>query len=166
MKKKRQYKVGDKVVEPGNVYRIFKIEKKKNGEGQLQKVIFFKPFFEAKNESKIVCSIPVKNIRKIDLRRVLSKKELQELLGQLKKGIKLESPTDAKELKEILNLNDLTETVRVLKTLWKEKNTFENFSKSKKDVMDAATESFAQELASVKGISLDKAREKIIQALK
>jgi len=165
MKKVRQYKVGDKIVEPGIVHTIFKIENQKNYEGKLEKVIFFRPFFKANNKTKITCSIPVTNIRKVDLRRVVSKKELQKLLGQLKKRVTLKSISDAGNLKELLHLNDLAEIVKVLKILRREKNTSENFSKRKRDLMNIMTESLTQEFASVAGISLDTASEKITKIL-
>jgi len=161
MKSTAQFKVGDKLVEPGSIYMIFKIKKVRNDAGVLERTIFFKPFFEENNQTQLVCSFPEKNITETDLRKVKSKKVLHECLLDLKKLAKFIIPTNVDDLKIGLNLNSLEETFKVLKLLIQEKKFSETFPKIKRDLMATAIESIAQEFAIINNVSLNSARVKV-----
>lgn len=164
MKKKKKYEVGDKIVEVGQVFKIFKIKKVKNSNGELEKVIFFRPYYKTKQGNNLVCSIPVKNIKKADIRRPISREEFRQLINKLKKKWKVEEFPAINKPKELLKLSHPSDTVRLLKTLWKEKAQSENFSKSKRDIFNLAMERLVQEFALVSKVSLKEARKRINSA--
>jgi len=157
MTKKYSYKVGDELVEPGNIYKIFKISKSKGENGKTEKLAHFRPFFKETDSTGIVATIPVENIEKPAFRPLISSSALDECLKMLKTKTEIKKTTDIADLKDILKLNDLKEVVRVINTLLKEKNGSETFPKSKKDVIDVALTSIKLEFAAVKKVSLSKA---------
>ena len=166
MKKKNKYKVGDKIVELGQVFRIFKIKEEKNDDGELGRVIFFKPYYKTEDIRSITCSIPEKNIEKTFIRRPITREELKDLVVLLKKSRRDETEIDVNKAKTLLKTNDPADAVKLIYILQKEKKREkENFSKSKKGIFKEAIELLVQEFALVDKISLDKAREKIHSAL-
>ena len=166
MKNKEKFKVGDNIVELGQVFRIFKIKRVKNGDGELEKVLFFRPYYQTKNIASIVCSIPIKNVELTSIRQPMTEQEFREYTKKLKKRIKLDIFPAINTIKVLLKSNDPDDTVMVLKVLYNEKKKKpENFSKSKKDIFNLAMEYLVEEFALVGGVSLDKARERINLAL-
>lgn len=162
MSNDNKYKVGDKIVEFGQVYRIFKIENQKNSEGKLEKIVYFNPQYKTNQNNTLVCSIPALNIEKTGIRKPMSKDRLEKLMRSLRSKKSIEKFSDINKAKILLKSNDPADTVRLLKTLWREKNKVnENFSKSKKDIFKLAMENLVQEVALVEGVSLEKAREEI-----
>lgn len=166
MKDKKPFKVGDKIVDFGQVYRILKIEKRKNAKGEEEKVIHFKPHFKTKQNKSLVCSIPVKNIDLAHIRRPISKKELKKLLKELSK--KPEKKTvNTKKTRDALNLNDPYKTAQVLRKVWADKNDEStSFTKAKSDIFSLSMKRLVEEVALVEGVSVAKARKKIRLALK
>ena len=138
-------RVGSKLIEGGRVYKIFKIE---------EEIIYYKPYFSKKADTSMICSIPKHNLSSTLIREPLSKKDIQIFL----KGLAIEPENyeiDNNEAKNILNLNDLKETMKLLCRYWKEKNKTEtNFSESKKRVLVAAAERICEEIACVFELSL------------
>ena len=62
----KKYKVGDKIVNFGQVYRVFKIQKE---------IMYYRPYFKrGENQDGIICSVPMKNIKLTQIRRPASKK--------------------------------------------------------------------------------------------
>jgi RNA polymerase-interacting CarD/CdnL/TRCF family regulator len=159
--KKRNYKVGDKIVEFGQVFRIFKIERKKVKNGQIERVIFFKPYNKIDNTASIVCSIPVNNIDKTEIRKPMSRDEFRVLLKKFKKA-ESEIFQDINKVKIALKSNDPMDTISAIKALLKEKKKkSENFSKSKRDLLNLALERIAEEFSVVYRVSLERAKKKI-----
>ncbi len=157
MKNKQELKVGDKIVEQGQVFRIFKIQKE---------TIFYKPYFCVKGETSFTCSIPAENVDKTKIRNPISLADLKTLTEKLKIKNKTQDCPNADDAKELLKSDDPIETVVVLRTLWEEKERSpENFSRSKKEIFELAMERLVQEFALVSRISLEKARERIDLAL-
>ena len=166
MPKKKTYKVGDKIVDYGKVFRIFKVKKEKNSDGEVERVIYFKPYYREKRTPSFVCSIPLKNIEKTEIRKPLSADEVKLLFRKLKRRKKLEEHTDISKTKELLRGNDPVNNVNLIRILWIEKkHKAEYFSKNKRDVFNSAIDRFAQEFALVKGVSLKKAKERVHLAL-
>lgn len=164
MKDDKMFKVGDKIVRFGQVYKIFKI---KSTEGKRGKVIFFRHYFKSKQNKTLIYSIPVKNIDKTNIRRPVSKEELKLLVKKLSKKSDVKKPINLVQARGVLCLNDIYETAQILKSLWIEENDESaNFSESKKDVFGLSKEQLVEEIAFVSGISLVMAREKIKRALK
>ena len=166
MKDKKSFKIGDKIVDFGQVCGIFKIKKAKKTKGKKEKVIFFKPYFKTKQNRTLVYSIPVNNIKKAKIRRPISKKEVRQLLKEPPKKIDIENPINTTRLREILRLNEAHKTAQVLKTLWADReDESTSFTKSKKDVFSLAMERLVEEIAFVNRVSLRKARKQIKEAL-
>lgn len=166
MKDNNSFKVGDKIVDFGQVYRIFKVKKQKNAKGKEEKVIFFRPYFKTKQNRTLICSIPVNNIEKAHIRRPIAKKELKQSLKTLSKKANIKNQINTTQLREKLFLNDTGKTAQVLKTLWlDQKDESTSFTKSRKDISSLAMERLAEEVAFVGGVSIGKAREQIKAAL-
>lgn len=154
------FKIGDKIVDFGQVCRIFKIEKK---------TLFFKPYFKTRLARNLVCSIPVENINKANLRKPISKKELRALLARLgrHRQPKEESLINVGRLREQLNSNDIFQVATVLSILWVEKNDeSSNFSRYKQEIYDSAMSRLVEETAFVAGCRPNQAKKKIDKALK
>lgn len=167
MSKKKKFKVGDKIIDFGEVYKIFKVKKQKTLDGTKQKVIFFKPFFKIEEDETLVCSIPLKNIKKTNIRKPISKNELKKILKNLAKKTKIEEPTNLNKAKIILNSNNVYKTAQILNRLWSEKNDqTKNFTKSKKKVFELSMKRLVQEVALVSNLPLKKAKDEIMAALK
>ena len=157
MRNKKSFRVGDKIVDFGQVNRIFKIK---------EKIIFFRPYFKTKQNKTSTCSIPLKNIVKTNIRKPISKKELEQLLKSLSKKSDLKTPINITRVKGILNLNDPHETARILKSLWMEKNDEStNFTKTRESVFKIAANRLVEEVALVNGVTLGKAEKQIKAAL-
>ena len=166
MKDKKSLKVGNKIVDFGQVYRIFKIEKQKRAKGKEETVIFFRPYFKTKQNRTLICSIPVNNIKKTKIRRPISKKELRKLLKELSQKSDIEIPINITRAKEMLNLNDPHEIVRILKSLWLEKNDKStSFTKTREKVLRLAIKRLVEEVALVNNMSIEKAKRQMEEAL-
>jgi RNA polymerase-interacting CarD/CdnL/TRCF family regulator len=163
---KKKYKIGDNIIELGKVFRIFKIGREKNNDGQYERVIYFKPYFDDKLSKGLTCSIPVKNINRANIRKPINKKMLSELLLKLKKSRIALNISQIAELKKYLNSSDPSDTVELIKLLYKEKkNKPDNFSSNKKYMLNLSLDKIVQEFALVGRVSLEKARENINLAL-
>lgn len=151
--KGKKFNIGDKIVHYGEVYAIFEIK---------EQVIFFSPYFKDGKGRSVIRSIPAKNIEKTDIRMAITKKELKKLLKKLSEKQDMEMPVDINKAKEKLRLNNSEITAQVLKRLWQEqRETKENFTKSKSDVLTLALKQLSEEVAFVGGFSLSEAGKKI-----
>lgn len=156
----RKYKVGDKLISGGYVYKIFKLDD--GGE-----TIFFKPLFSENKANAVVRKIPRINIDKTNMREPISSKEASEVLRMLKEVPKRHKIVDLNEAKDMLIENDCYKTVEVVKWLWMDRNPEDgSFTFSKKRVFELATERLQEEIAYANDISLEAAEKKILQSLK
>ena len=162
MRKKAKYKVGDKIIESGRVFRIFKIEKAKRQNGEVEKVVHFKPYVKYNKASTLVCSIPYKNIQTACIRKPVSKQKLRKLTRKLTEMKGVQKFPDLNKAKLLLKSSRLEDAVSVIRKLWKEANgKTEILPKSKRDILGSAIDKLTQELALVENISLLKAADKI-----
>lgn len=172
MKNKKQaqdkpFKVGDKIVDFGQVHRIFKIKKKKGPKGEEEKVICYRYYYKISTNRGLSFSIPVKNLEKTNIRRPISKKRLREFLKELAKMPEKKKSTSTTKAKSDLTLNDPFKTARILKNFWLDKNDESTkFGKAKQDILGLAMKRLVEEVALVFGISVTKARKKIKRALR
>lgn len=83
MQNNHQFKVGDKILDFGQVCQIFKIKRKKDSENKDDRIIFYRPYFKTKKNKGTVCSIPAANVDKANIRKPISKKQLKEILNTL-----------------------------------------------------------------------------------
>lgn len=166
MTNNEQFKIGDKIIRSGRVYRIFKIKNKKNGEGKKQKIVFFRPYFKKRKNGSLICSLPVANIDKESIRRPISKKELRQLLKKLSQKLKLKTKVEVSRVKDVLKKSDPHKAAKFLKCLWIEKSDESiNLTKSKQEVLKLLIRYLVEEIALVGNISLAKARNKIKTSL-
>ncbi len=160
-----QYKVGDKIVDFGRVYNIFKIEgNSKSG----TKIIYFRPYYTSKKDCGLTCSIPVKNLEKTNIRKPISKKRMKKILSILATRISYtQDPIEITDAKEVLGINRTGKTAKVLKKLWYEKQDESiNFTRSKENTFKHLIERLSEEIAYAGDFSLEIAEVKIRKALK
>ena len=109
--------------------------------------------------------MPEDNLTEANVRQPISTAELKEIIGKLSAKPQ-ELVLDAIDAKLTLNGNDIYKSVEILKVYWKEKNENKDaFSKSKKDILELAFEKVIEEVAVVKGVTLDAARLTLTSAL-
>lgn len=170
MKKKRKsksFEVGDKIVDAGRVYRIFKIESKKGAKGKKEKVIHFKPYYKTKQDRNLVCSIPVKNISLTHIRKPISKNRMRKLLKKLSKKENKKKITNTTLAKEKLRLNKPETILQILKRLWLDKqDKSTSFSSNKKNLLKLSMKRLVEEAAFVLNIPLPQARKRIKRILR
>lgn len=166
MKDDKPLEVGRKIVDFGRVCRIFKIENKKNTKGERKKIIHFNHFFKSPQNLGSTYSIPIENIKKANIRRPISSKELRSLIKKLSQKTKIQESVTAIRVKGILGENSAHKTAQVLKRLWLEKNDeTASFTKAKRDLLELTIGRLVEEVAFVDKISILKAREKIKESL-
>ena len=163
---KKSFRVGDKIIDFGQVCRIFEVRKKKNKKGEEERVIFFRPYFKTKLNKSYICSIPVKNIEKAKIRKPVSKTELGKILRKMTEKPKKDPPINIVKLRDKLKLNSFQETTQVLKKLWLDKNDGStNLTGTKKRVFDMAMKRFTEEMALLTNTTPKQAKEKIKRRL-
>lgn len=161
----RAYKVGDKLVEFGQVFRIFKIETRETSDGEIERILHFRPFFKSNENKGMVCSIPETSLKDTKIRPPISKDIVNELILKLSTKPQREVETDVNAVKEALGQNDVFETALILRSLWVEQITSESFTKSKRDMLQMAVSRLVEEIALVVDLTLDKADDRIKGAL-
>lgn len=161
------FKVGGKIIDFGQVYRIFKIKNRKSTENKKVKVIHFKPYYKTKQDKDLVCSIPVKNVSLTHIRKPISKNRMRQLLKKLSEKEDKKRPVNTTQAKEKLRLNRPETTVKILKRLWLDKqDESTSFTSNKKNLLNLSMKRLVEEVAFVFDISVAKARKKIKRALR
>ncbi len=163
----RDIQVKDKIVRFGKVYEIFKIKNKKI-EDKEEKIIYFKPIYKHDQKCEIVCSIPLKNLKKTKIRKPLMKDELLKLLKYVsKRPKKKKTKVDLNRSKKHLISNDPKKITKVLKKLWLDKqNEDTNFTPSKRAAFNVAINRLKEEVAYVFDISIKEATEILKNTIK
>ncbi|MFC1790051.1 hypothetical protein ACFLZP_01050 [Patescibacteria group bacterium] len=162
----RGFIIGDKIIDFGQVYRIFKIQKEKSTEDKREKVLYFRPYYKNEHNKDLVCSIPAANIKLTQIRKPASKKKIKHLLGRLAAKRSKNKPPSALQAKEKLKLNSPTITAKTLKMFWLDKqDPLTNFTSNKQDLLELTMSRLVEEVAFVFQIPLAKARRKINHAL-
>jgi RNA polymerase-interacting CarD/CdnL/TRCF family regulator len=159
-------KVGTVIVERGKIFKIFKVKEEKfNGEGQ--KVMYYKPYFDDPTQNGLICSIPVISVNEANIRIPSNVSEIKKVIKDLKCRVRLRNALEVNDAKLVINENDITETVFVIKKFWAERKKRETgkLPKSKEDMLESAIDQVAEEIAYVTQISLERAYEKIHFAL-
>jgi len=145
------------VVRYGRMLKVMKISRG---------VVFLKPCFNSGNNSGgLSYSLPLKSLAMVKMRRVVTREELKKLLKLgLARPKKNES---AGEIKDSLENNHLPETIGVVRRLWLEKKVnLGSLPGGKLNMYRQALEQLTEELAIVRGLSLEKAKVTISSALK
>ncbi|OGM14484.1 hypothetical protein A3A76_05795 [Candidatus Woesebacteria bacterium RIFCSPLOWO2_01_FULL_39_23] len=156
-----ELKKGNKLIERGKVYKVIKISLIKT-DGKVEKIVHYCPYFVNSLNKSLLYSIPEKSIAPEDIRKPLSKKELELVLSSLSEKMDAYPVFDIIKAKDDINLNNIQETANVLRQCLKEKKAAgENYTKVKRDFLDDVIEMMVEEVALVFNISLEKAEEKI-----
>ncbi len=165
MDKRKRIRVGSKLVEMGCVYRVFKIEKRRDN-GASQRIIFYEQFFPKPESMMVKCSIPEYSFEEANIRQPIQKKEVRTVLRNLSAKDTNEDGLDDVKAKEDVKLNDIHITTGVAKMYWSaQKASEDDFPKKKRDILDCAICRMEEEIAVVLKISPNTARERITRAL-
>lgn len=156
-------KVGDKIVEKGRVYRIFKIEKQEVN-GEEKKIAYFRPYYKKDKYGSIISTIPVENIKEANIRKPVDRKKLTEIRKVLS-GKTFAQKAKLKDLKQKFIENKIKETAEVVKYLWEEKQRREKLPPSKKKLFQNTMRSLSEEFAFASDKKLKKGRESVKRAL-
>jgi len=163
----KNLKVGSKIVDRGKVYRVFKLEKTNSRSKAFGgRLVHYKPHFKESPDYGIVCSIPQSSLYESNIRKPLSKNEIDNILkGLSKKGI-IDTDLDLNVCEDVLKENSLHKTAEILRKFYRaQKKLGEEFTKKYRDFLDRIFEHVVEEVALVFGTSLEGAREKVYSYL-
>jgi len=163
MKQKINFKVEEYVVYPTHgVGKIKDIVKEKIANFELECYVIE---FE---KEKLTISIPMKQAIKSGLRRLSTKREMQDIFEILRGGIKKMKgmwSRRAQEYEEKINTGDLLSIAEVLRDLTRDIEDSER-SYSERVIYETALHRLSSEYASVEHISISESIEKIISISK
>ena len=152
------YKVGDKLVNFGQVHTVFQIK---------EEILYYKPHFEDESSGGLTCSIPVSKLIESDIRPPLSKKDCKEMCKMIVEEIRIKEYMDANDMSILYNTNTPENLIKVLRLLVQESKDKENgLSTSKKSIFDKALSSFVQEYAYANESSIQEAETLLNKMLK
>lgn len=162
-----QFKVGDKLVDYGQVHRIFKIQKGMTFNSEPVDYIYYRPYFKKDKDKSFSCRIPMQSIKDTKLRRPVTKEKMKQALDSLNAMPKGDFILNVIEATECFKENDPCETANLLKILWMEKNDEERkFTVRKKMIYADAMRHIVEEMAVVHEIELEKAEKKVLSRLR
>ena len=161
-------KVGDKIVRFGRVYEIFKVAQEENPDsGEVEEMVYFKPLYESQANKTLICAIPVKNLDLTNIRLPICEEECDRLLTLLDSAYEMKGRFNTRLAKDVLKSNDPEKIAMMLKKLAIVKRDPDvNFTYTKKTVFRQGLKRLQEEIALVKGISLEEARKTLICLLK
>lgn len=160
-------RVGDKIVDFGQVFRIFKIKTQKSRSGKKERVIFFRPYFRTDKNKDYVSSIPIGSIPLTRIRRPFSKSRLKKVLGKIAARPKNTNPVNVNRAKEKLKLNNPEATARIVRRLWRDKQDEETtYPTSKQLLMKTAMKGLIEEIALALKTTPEKAKERVEEELR
>ncbi len=161
--------VGDKIVRFGRVFEVFDVTKEKNPcSGEEEEIIHFKPVYATQANQTLVCAIPIKNIERTNIRLPMSDEEVEALLKMMKGTV--DDPTkrfNTRQAKEVLKSNDPEKIALILKRLAVvRRDPDTNFTYTKKRIFRQAMKRLQEEIALVKEIEIEEARDLLARILK
>lgn len=155
-----ELKPNDIIVRFGQVYKVFKVEEK-NGKD----MVYYKKLFNTTQRAVSIFSIPQESIEKTKIRKSLTKKELDNLLGDGLKEAEVDLEASLNTIKAVLNTDDPAEVIRTLKLLAILKHKNDKLPFSKKEVYGSLIKRLASEVGYVYNTEQDGAKEIIEKAL-
>lgn len=153
-------KIGDIIIRFGQVYKVFKTEKKDDGT-----IISYKKLFKNPIKAPSIFSIPQNSIVNTKIRGSITKKGLDSLLGAELKAFEPDLEMNINTIKAVLNTDDPTEIMKIMKNLATERKINEKFPFSKKEVYGTLLKRFSSEVAYVYKTNPEKGQEIIEEAL-
>ena len=162
-KKYNDFKVGDIVVYPKHgVGEIMRIESMKLSN------IKSKYYVVKMEQAKLTIRVPLEKQQEVGLRKISSKKNVEEVYNILKSKPKIRRimwSRRAQEYETKILSGNLVLIAEVLKELYK-KDTFEEASFSEKQIYAAALDRLARELAAMKKLDKEAASKELENILK
>lgn len=155
-----ELKINDVIVRFGQVYKVFKIEEK-NGKD----MVYYKGLFNNSKRAVSIFSIPQDSIEKTKIRKALTKKELDHLLGDGLKEAEVDLEASLNTIKAVLNTDDPAEVVKTLKLLAILRHRNDKLPFSKKEVYGSLIKRLSSEVAYVYSTEQDGSKEIIEKAL-
>jgi len=161
-------KVGDKIVRFGRVFEIFKIAQEENPDtGEKEMMMYFKPVYESQANRTLICAIPLSNLDLTNIRLPMCEDECDKLLSLLDSVYEMKGRFNTRLAKDVLKSNEPEKIALMLKKLAIVKRDPDvNFTYTKKTVFRQGLKRLQEEVALVKGISLEEARKTLIKLLK
>lgn len=157
----QNFQVGDKIIRFGRVYVIFKITQEEI-DGERQTVIHFKPFYETEATRSLVCSIPVANLDRTNIRLPMSMEKIEELLQVLQHRPPSNHKFNTRLAKEVLKGSDPFQIALLLKQLALVKEDPDiNFTFTKRTIFSHGLKRLQEEIALVKGWELTDTKERL-----
>jgi len=159
-------KVGDKIIDFGWVYRIFKISSQKTTTGR-KRIIYFRPYFKKGGNQGLVCTVPEDNLSETNIRRPTGKKEIGILLRRIPNLIRSAEEISPGRIQQAISDSDLTEMIKLLKYLYyNRKSEGKDFTVSQKRTFNSLANRVAEEAALVLDKKPEQIKEKIDRYLK
>ncbi len=150
--------VGDVLVRFGRILRVSGIK---------ADTVEMRPFFAVKANNGLTYSIKSQNLTGSQIRKLVTKEKLKELVQNILVGEFLPLEINVVESRSGLNINDLDESLRLIKTLWLERQNHAGFLPGGKlTLYQQALIQASDEIAAVKGITQDDAKKLILISLK
>jgi RNA polymerase-interacting CarD/CdnL/TRCF family regulator len=153
-------KVDDVIIRFGQVYKVFKIDEKE-GEG----MVHYKKIFNTAQRAVSIFTIPQSSVEKTKMRKALTKKEMDALLGKDLAEVEVDLDASLNTLKAVLHTDDPSEVVKTLKLIAVVKHKAGKIPFSKKEVYSSLLKRLGSEVAYVYDVDLDEAKIIIEKAL-
>jgi RNA polymerase-interacting CarD/CdnL/TRCF family regulator len=165
--KNHEFKVGDHLVKFGKLYKITKIKEEEVADSKkTERILYYRPVYIQRERHNVLCSIPEKNVNKIDIRRPHDKKKLTTFLENLTEITQSENKLKTKKVKTYVYTNNLNDVAYYMKNLWLEKKDPDiNYVTSKRRVFEKLLATSKEEIAHVFDISLESAEKRIFEAI-
>lgn len=163
----KNIKVGDKLVDSNHIYKVVKIKKAKVFNGGVENCLFYEPFYKTEKCNSLICSLPASNIEEANLRKPVTQKQIYETLKILGKRKNGETKITISDADSFIKENNPTETAKLIRLLWLEKQTEEkSLSTRKKHLYENSLRHLTEEVSIIQKIGLKKAESKIKRRLK
>lgn len=154
-------KIGDKIIDFGRVYRVFKISQITTSQGKTR-LIYFRPFYRKNNNQDLVCTIPEDNLSETNIRRPLSKKAIREGLAKFSLFSAPSGLINFDQTRKITSMNDFFAMVDLAKDLYySRKGENKEFTVSQKRVFNSLVGRVSEEAAFVLAQKPDQVEKKI-----
>jgi RNA polymerase-interacting CarD/CdnL/TRCF family regulator len=164
-KKEHQFKKGDMLVSPKGIFEIIDLKEKENIEGDKQEYYVLEPRY-GRRKGSLKVSFPIKNIEKVRMRKVLTEKEMDQLLERFAEKMDHERMANTMKLRKMASSNEPKQLIDVIKTVYIYKHYMEKTSTSKNKVFKRALRQVAQEYACIKDVTVRTAKKRIKKQLK
>ena len=151
-------KIGDLLVRFGKILKVSQIK-----EGSVE----LRPFFNTKSSNGLTYSIQDTSLDSGSVRHLVSKEKLGVILAKILKATTTTLEINVTESKVSLSTHELTDSLRIIKDLWLEKQNHAGFLPGGRlSLYQQALIQASEEIAAVKGILPEQAKLLVLTTLK